>query len=169
MKQIISLLLLFSLILSLFGCTGETPKISDPVSFYYCRKELTYGTADSVILAVTAEAAGHREDPRYLINQYLAGPEDDALAPTFPAGVTLQSLTVADDTVDLLLSSAFAGLSGMELTIACACLTLTVIELTGAQTVRIRAAASLLDGSDEIVMDESCLLLLDDAATRPAE
>lgn len=169
MKRMLAFLLLPALILSLLGCAGKSQKISDPVSFYYCRSELTYGAANSVILAETVDAAGHREDPRYLISQYLAGPGSDTLTRTFPEGTTLMSLTTANGTADLILSDTFAGLSGMDLTIACACLTLTVLDLTGVSAVRIRTVSELLDGAEEIIMDRNCLLLLDDAAIRPAE
>ena len=63
--------------------------------------------------------------------------------------------------MDLTLSRGFATYSGLELTIACACITKTAISLTGVDIVRIRADQTLLNGAEYIQMDANSVLLID--------
>lgn len=169
MKRLFVLLLITALCSPLLGCAKETAHIQEPVSFYYRRKTLAYGEENSVILSENRESVGHQNSPEYLLKEYLAGPISDNLARTFPPRTTLVQLTVDNSKATIILSSHIANLTGMDLTIACACLTLTTMELTGAETVEIRAKDALLDDAESIIMDRECLLFLDDSATKPAE
>ena len=161
MKRLISLLLLCALVLSLSACQKEEQKIQEPVNFYYLRQEATYGSADSLITTVIAEGMDYKNDPAGLLNLYLQVPEDSNYRSPFPSGTRIISMEHANSIVRLTLSENFAALTGMDLTIACACLTLTTLDLTGAGSVRISVEGTTLNGSDYIRMDRSCLTLLD--------
>lgn len=164
MKRIIAAFLLLVLFPCLTACANHKDTIQEPVAFYYRRADITYGNSNSVILSESADAADCNGDALLLLNQYLKGPQSEDLAQTFPAGTAVITLAVEENKADILLSPQFARLSGMDLTIACACLTLTALELTGTETVVIHAHQSTLNGMEQIVMDKNCILLLDDSA-----
>lgn len=169
MKRIIAAVLTVSIFLCFSACEQESVKIQDPVNFYYRRSELVFGADDGVIAPQPAESAGHEEDYIWLLKEYLKGPTSDGFARTFPFGTNLLSLTLEDNNADVLLTAAFSQLHDMELTIACACITMTVIELTGVETVTIHTNYANLDGVSQIIMDSSCLLLIDVSAAAPVK
>ena len=161
MKRLTAILLLCAIALSLGACNDRQEKIQVPVNFYYPRQEATYGASDSLIAPVTAEGMGYSNDPVGLLTVYLQGPGDNRYRSPFPEGTRIVSMELVNGIVRLTLSENFAALTGMDLTIACACLTLTALDLTGANSVRISAEGTTLSGSDYIRMDRSCLTLLD--------
>lgn len=163
MKKLLISILLFCLVLPCIACSRQE-RIERPVAYYYCRAELSYDGAGSVITSEQRESAGHEEDLSYLINQYLLGPNSVELLQTFPLGTKLVSMGMKDTEAELILSDAFAKLSGMDLTIACACITMTVTELTGAETVHIRTESELLNNMQKITMTKDDLLLFDSSA-----
>ena len=168
MKRAISLFLIFVWILCLAGCAAEKVEIQDSVRFYYPRSKATYGSADSVITWEEREAAGHMEDYEYLVALYLKGPETESLSRTFPMNVTIKDLHIIGDTAQVILNDHASRLTGLDLTIACACLAATVSELTGVHSVTIQAESALLDGNPAITMDRDQILLLDESAAAAA-
>ena len=135
MKKWLRMSLALTLCMPLMGCAPEPNDIEDPVSFYYRRSadSIPCGKAGGVITAEQRAAYGPRDAPAYLINLYLKGPAGTGMNRTFPKGVELVKLTVENGTAAVTVSDFFSTLTGMNLTLACACLTLTVCELTGAQ------------------------------------
>ena len=165
MKRLTALLLAILTLLSLWGCE-QAQEIVCPVSFHYLRAplsngEIAHGSADSVIAPEIREGDGR--DILYLLDIYLLGPLDRDFRSPFPVGTTLEDFSMEDGTANLLLSDELGKLSGIDLTLACGCLTLTVMDLTGAETVTIRAERTLLDGKESLTMDRS-LILIDDTA-----
>lgn len=160
MKRGICILLALAL-LSLTGCANDTGRFQEPVSFYYVREEFTYGTADGVIAGEIREAAGLSGDRRQLLNRYLEGPDSAELISPFPAGVRVVELKAEESRLTVVVSDAFAQLTGLDLTVACACLTKTAIGITGCTVVTIQAETAMLDGSKSVTMDEASLFLLD--------
>jgi len=148
---------------SMFGCR-EKQQIDEPVAFYYRRSELLFEGASGVIAAQQRESAGHESDTEYLLQEYLSGPTDPLFSQTFPTGSRMVSFKITDKEAQITLSDHFADLTGMDLTIACACITLTIIDLTGVENVTLSAQSAMLDNQSFITMDKSCLLLLDSNA-----
>lgn len=162
MKRMLCILLTAAMLLGICGCTGPNEDIKEPVSFYYCREvdKVTYGASDGVVVREIREGSG-MEDPAEILSLYLKGPQSDGLNRTFPKGVTLVSFTAEDKTAVIVLSDFFSALTGMDLTLACACLTLTVCELTGAEGITVTTETTLLDGNRSISMTTADILLLD--------
>ena len=158
MKKLFCLMLIISLLLC--GCATEEP-IENPVLFYYRVENVGYFSTEGVIDSERREAGIRGDDYEYLLNQYLLGPEGQGFAATFPKGTAVMSLKEEDQRLDIQLSANFAQLTGLDLSLACACLTLTACRLTGAKTVRIRADNAMLDGSETITMEYSRLVLED--------
>ena len=164
MKKMTVFLLLTAILLSLMGCLEQKEPITTPVSFYYPRSEFTYGSTDSVTTAEVRDAALFSNDHFAILSAYLAGPKKEDLKSPFPTGTTLTQLSVANGTASIILSDHIAVLSGIDLTVACVCLTRTIMELTGAKRVEISAETKLLGGSKSITMDSSNVYLSESSA-----
>ena len=166
MRKISAILLIFAAIVALCSCASDEIEFVSPVKFYYQRRELTYGTDDGVISFEMFEANGHREDHRYLLEQYLNGPSSDELVQVIPRNTAVTGFRLEDGEAYLELSGNFAALEGIDLTIACACLTKTVSAMTGADTLHISAGGEPLDGGTVITMNIADVLLAD-VSTEP--
>lgn len=70
-----------------------------------------------------------------LIRTLLAGPEGEGLASPFPRGTSLRGWRQENGVVTLDLSEAYGGLSGVELTLADACIVLTLCRLEDVEAV----------------------------------
>ena len=167
MKRLTAFLLLFLMLFSLCACSQEK-EIVYPVTYHYLRSplpgdEISHGAADSVIATDVRDGNGYQNDYTYLLDIYLLGPLDRNCRSPFPVGTNLKNLSLENGAATILLSDDFAELSGIDLTLACSCLTLTVMDMTGVESVTIRAEDSLLDGKESITMDASMLILVDHA------
>jgi len=148
MKRFLCMLLIVALCLS--GCAIGQGRFQDPVTFYYLRD---YSNADNrdtffsegALGGETREAGDHRKDLNYLLSIYLQGPLDENLRSPFPRGCRPMDIRQEDGMLHLVLSPAITELSEMELTVACACLAKTCMELTDADTIQIEGSS--LDGT----------------------
>lgn len=161
MKKAIVMLLLLSCLFSLPGCQLDEDAPQVPVTVYYKRSQLDYGSSDSVITTTELEAAGHETDTAYLLQQYLCGTDQVDLALTFPADTSLISYHLEGLTAKLVLSDHFAVLTGIDLSIACACLSKTVMSLSGCREVIICAEHDQLDNNKYITVSANSYLLQD--------
>lgn len=152
------------MLLLLCGCSSYQDNTS--VTFYYPCSVISSG-ADAVIAGEHRVISSSREDLQYVLSLYLSGPADTTLYSPFPAGVQLKSCRQIESQVEILLSPGLDKLTSLEQTIACTCLAQTVLELTGAETVRIATEqGSLAEG---IVLDRDSFLLYDDVLQDPDE
>lgn len=149
MKRIICIICAVLLLLSFCGCNQYEEKLISPVNFYYLTGSENY--EDPAIVTEQRESVNFENDMVGLIELYLKGPETDALRSPFPTGVSVKSITVNDLTVDLRLDETFAQLSDIDMTAACACLTLTLLEMTN----RNRLVITAMDASDNIIYTAS--------------
>lgn len=160
MKRFLSLTLALGL-LCLAGCRQEAPE-SQGTAFYYCVAQREY-TTGSTALSAEYRSGVPRDALTEALDLYLAGPVSSELRSPFPEGLKMVGAYQEGSTVYLTLSPELTDLTGLELTLACGCLTLTTLALTGAEQVQIRAVSGLLDGQRAITMDKNTLLLLDTA------
>ena len=169
MKKFFVWILAFAMLFPLLGCAEDAPEIIDPITYYYRRAEVSFESKTGIVAPEVRESQGHENDLNYLLNQYFSGPNDKALQRTFPLGTQLVSISVSSQHTVILVSGHLANLKGIDLTIACACITMTLMELTGTQLVEIKADRALLNDAESIIMDMDSLLMLDDSAMDPAE
>lgn len=163
MKRARCLLAVAVILFSLCACGNTGNDFDAPVEFYYPCVKVTYGASDSVISSEIREGQGYTEDLYALLELYFRGPESPALRSPFPDDLILEAAEINGSRLLITLSPSFAELTGSELTIACACLTMTALKLADIDSVEILAEDTLLDGNRSIIMDESCILLLDDS------
>lgn len=159
MKRYISWILSALILLSMAGCNEET-KLERPVTFYYCAATLSHDAGSSAILSEIRESAQIETDVA-ILQAYLAGPELEGLRSPFPGGLRVVEFTPGSEITYITLTSGLANLTGLDLVMACACLGMTCMDLTGAEKVCIRAENALLGGEKSITMDKNSLLLLD--------
>ena len=152
MKRFLCFLLCLCLFLP--GCSGELMK--NPVTFYYPRREYQYGAEDGVISSEQREASGHADDLHYLLSLYLIGPSSDELVSPLPWGTRLLGVSQENGTVTL-------ELTDTEFTLACACLTMTTLSITGGDEVTITS------GSRSVTMSRDSLTLIDDSTASTTE
>ena len=151
-----TLFLLCLCLLPIWGCSShDAPK---GVAFYYCASLPAY-TVDSS--AITPEYRAEISDGTLLelLDLYLKGPISADLTSPFPEGLQIVSAIVKGDTVQVVVSLEMAALTGLDLTIACSCLTLTCLAYTEAEQVEIRPVYGLLDGQRMIIMNKDTILL----------
>lgn len=166
MKRFTAMMLFILLLCSLCGCAQKEELIA-PVSFYYLRAplpngEVIHGTADSVILADVRESGDRRNDYSYLLKLYLSGPQDSKFRSPYPRNTYLVDFKMDNGTATLVLTNIFSKLTGIDLSLACGCLTMTVLDMTGAERVTILAEDGLLDGKESLTFNRSSFLLIDD-------
>ena len=169
MKRLFCFLLCGILLLGLFACAAQKEDFINPISFYYLRVQLPgqlhHGAVDSVISPEVREGKGIIKDIKMLLDYYMAGPLSDNYASPFPSDTTLIDWHMEGKTLCVVLSDQAATLSGVDLTLACACMTKTFLGLRDLDAVRIQAETLSLDGKPYITMDDKSLLLLDNSMT----
>lgn len=164
MKRTIGFVLA-ALLLLCCGCSAEQEEIQVPVDYYYpyTIDQIVYNEERQCMDCEPHESKGHEKDLSYLLNEYFKGPNRADLASPFPKNLTVTSLEITGDILVLELSREFGQLSGLNLTIACACITQTCFALNSRLSrVQISAVDTQLDGSKWITMTRSSMILLDD-------
>lgn len=159
MKRAISLMIVCIIFLFHSACSAQKETY---VTFYY--KAATSDDSFPVSLIVSEERmhSVSRNDYSVLLQRYLAGPQDPRNESPFPAGTTLNRLTFSKKRAYITLSDEIASLSGTELSVACACLTKTIEEMTGVESVELSLVSSLINNDPYIILRSSDFAVLDD-------
>lgn len=158
MKRIFCLCLL---LLTLSGCADLSSATKEPVTFYYIREHALTDMSPP-IGTETREASGHREDLAYLLRLYLLGPTQEDLVTALPQGVLIETVEQEGRGLRLTLSDADSLLTDSEFSLACACLSLTCLDLVPAERVTIRS------GSRSVTMSRENLALFDSGTAAAA-
>ena len=138
----------------LSGCTDPHTNIQN-VTFYYVHNDIVFGTESGVIASTQIQVTGNNTDYQKLLEKYFRGPTNYDCTSPFPAGITLEEFNMDANKVQILLSPHMSTLSGIQFTIACACLTRTVLEMTGSQSVQIRIQDNLIYGQESVTFNLS--------------
>lgn len=161
MKRWTSLILILVLLSSALGCARNDPAPKVPVTFYYPAEDTVYDGKTSVIHPEIRDGAGYEDNMEGLLNLYLKGPSSEELRSPFPRRVTVSRFAVTPNIATLVLSSEFAQLGGIDLTMACVCIANTVFELTGLDRIQISSADSQLDGQASITLERDDIYWMD--------
>lgn len=125
MKRLPILLLLCALVFTGCGITQGNSR------FYYPRAEYLFYDPEPVIAWENRDTAGHTQDLRYLLSQYLMGPLDQNLRSPLPRGTRMVSLEITGADVTVTVSEEADNLSDARFSLAAACLALTVQDCLG--------------------------------------
>ena len=162
MKKFICLLLILALALSLAACgQKQEQKLQKPVTFYYCRSNPEFGTQDGLIAGEAREGAAYEDDLLGLLNRYVSGPLSTELIRPFPFGARFLACTVNEESVFLDVSDTFTVLKGADLSLALACMTKTIYEITGIGTIHMKAQTAKFDGIEVVTMRIEDIFLYD--------
>ena len=154
MKRFFSICILLGMLFSLAGChSGE----KNTVNFYYCREpeHYQYFQEDGVIHGESRDLASHRNDLHYAVGLYLAGPMEEGLNSPFPRTTRLLSIQNDNGRVRVELSDLSHVLTDAEFTLACACLSMTCMDLTSCTEV------TIVSGERSITMNTDNIVLFD--------
>ena len=159
MKRVILLTVVISLLLSLSACSLSTSNSTDHVTFYYCRDEYAFGTTAGVMDSEQRYVSTHAEDLEYLLSLYFVGPMDEDLISLFPDQTRLLSVESQNHHLLVTISDAAGIMDDSQFTLACACMTMTCLELADYETVEI------ICGERTVTMGRENLLLYDEIVT----
>lgn len=161
MKKNLCLLLSLALLLTLVGCGKESVRV--PGEFYYRRTATVYGTENGVIAPEVRELASIESDPEAILDLYLKGPVSIGLESPFPRDSRVENWQIQDRTLVLTMNEAFTAISGVELTIACVCITRTMLGILDVDQVRFLSEDTLLNGQKELTLSADLISLTDDS------
>lgn len=162
MRRFYCIILCVFLMFSMIACNRNAENIQEPANFYYCTSNNGYTSVQPVISPEIREIIQCEKDIYQILKLYLSGPQSDQMYSPFPAGVQLISVQQEENKVFVVLSSEYSQLTGFDLSVACACLGLTIFNLTEYNDISIRAQENLLDGNESIDLSREDLLLTDD-------
>lgn len=157
-KRIICFVLIIGTLLTFSGCAKSKPSIDSPVKFYYPIAQSQYSVLHEAIQFEIREGTVYSGNLERLLNEYLLGPVSAELENPFPASCSVVSLSQTNQHIDLTLSTQFARLIGIDLIIACACISSTIFGLSNCNTVRFSVNNFLLDGNQEIIIHRDDIL-----------
>ncbi len=162
-----ALILCLFLLVGLYGCAGQShgDPLKSPMKFYYKTSDASYGDGQGATDYELRETYGHESDYVWVLTEYLKGPISQKLTAPFQRSVSIVSAERSGSQLQLRMTQELANLSGADLTVACACITLTCLEFPGVEAVSIRAVGSKLDGKTEILLNRNSLLLEDSSAS----
>ncbi len=144
MRRIISIVLALCLTLALTGCgVARLRQEESGLKLYYCPEDLSHLSGGDALCYATVPwdtlPDGDRQERVEAALALLMADREGFESP-IPAGTRLLGCTVLGGTVWVDFSEAYGQLSGMDLTTADYCVTLTLTQLEGVHVVRITVA-----------------------------
>lgn len=159
-------------LLLLAGCGASVSvEKTEPIDFYFCAAEETEQTIDferpSGALSVQTVDLGRQDlTIREILTQYLAFCRDGGYGP-FPEGLECMALTLENGVLTLTFNDAFSSLSGVDLSLAAAALTMTLTQIDGVDGVSIHGRSAILSGDWQTVFTAEDFLFQDTALVHP--
>lgn len=156
MKRLLAALLTFFALLALTGCGGSSPDGPHLLLYYPAPSGGSPG-GDAIVSRSVDWAANStlpaEQQVRRVVSLLLEDSADGSLESPIPASTRLLVCQVSDGAAWVDFSSAYGQLSGMELTIADYCVTLSLSQIVGIYSVRIT-----VNGTELIYRDSNIFL-----------
>lgn len=142
-KRFLTAALLVLAALALTACVQERAEERSDYQLYYVAQAETARGGDAIgefpLKLANTENLSTQELAQMLLEALLLPPEDPLLASPFPNGTQLQEVTVSGKRAHVNFTAPYARLSGVELSLADYCVTLTLTQLDGINAVTITA------------------------------
>ena len=166
MKIRIGCLLLALLLLT--GCAAVPEEMVNPVNFYLLTGDETDGLerTGTALTAQTVDLGNCDITINEILDRYLETASSGA-EPLFPEGLEYEDLTLENGILSVNFNDVFATLSGVDLSLAAAALTLTLTQIDGVDGVSIRSSGTILSGDWKEVFTAADFLLTDTSAVHP--
>lgn len=160
------MLLLAAMCALLCACLAQepAPAAENMISFYYRLTDLQYETYSGV-LSSELRTVPDRANYAAWLNVYLRGPLSGELASPFPRSVTVERVSQIGACVSVVLSEQYSALLGIDRTLANACLTLTLTQFEGVESVRIEVEDDAAAAPDAMAYSASDFAAFDYASS----
>ena len=152
MRKVIAVLLCSLLLAGVVGCSmmkkAEVP-VEPEYGLYFRVADLSQAAGEDAIAAHPSGISMEAEHDAALLAEelmrmLLAGPEDMGLKSPFPEGTELRSVRISGGRAIVDLSAVYANLSGIELSMADYCITLTLTQIPEVRSVQTTVNGGLL-------------------------
>lgn len=161
-----------ALMLALTGCSAavvQRPQYVNPIDFYYCRQEPVFGSETGALAYETVELGRTDISVEEILALYFAGPISQTLRSVFPEGLACTRAELDGGVLTLHLNEAYSTLSGVELTLAAACLSMTLTQIEFVDSVRVETPGALLSQQAGDLYAPERFVFFDDAAYNPEQ
>ena len=166
-------LAIFAALIAFAACAGGAQDEEESGYALYFLSDLdSSGGGDAIAASserfVPDETMDTEDCVRALMERLLAGPDEASLRSPIPDGTTLRSLSVSGRRAEIDLSAQYARLSGIDLSLADYCITLTLSQLANVNAVRITADGSELPyRKTQVLLAADTLLSSRESGVRP--
>ena len=154
------LLAAFIIILFMVSGCGTSARYTN-IAFYYSYNEMSFGSDDQAIGYEERIIHADSLDYDVIMAEYLEGPQSADLKSPFPKDTEIISIIVDQQIAYIVMSDNFSDLTGIELTLACACISLTTEKITGCAQVQISTENTMLDNRKTITINTNELSFLE--------
>lgn len=161
MKRTVTFMLVLFILLSFTACSSSADDLERPVAFYYCNNLESEDDFENVFIMELHEGVGYEDNRPALLSLYLAGPVNERYISPFPSGLKIISIKKENTNIQVVLSDEISELTGLDLILACTCLSKTIFGLYPCDRVTIAAATTQLDNRASITIRKETLVLTD--------
>lgn len=159
MKRVWCLLLCLLLLCSAAGCAASAEKPA-PFQLFYRTADVSHASG-LIGYELAAEPLSRTADA--IAERYFSGPQNETLRSPFPKETTFVSAFQDGTVLNLTVSDQLAELSGVNLSVAISCISLTFSQLNGIESICISTEHELLGGQDSITIQSGSILLQDNS------
>lgn len=138
------------------GRGGEEKPPEGQYSVYFL--SLTSGEEDEVLGREFRTLPSDVDGVEGLMEVLLSGPEDGTLTSPFPGNTTLSHWRLEEGLATIDLSEAYGGLNGIDMTLADACIVLTLCQLEGVDRVYLTVEGHPRPFRDQVLTRADILL-----------
>ena len=161
MRRIIAALLALVLLGSLMGCGASSSDTKEIVG-YYRQAKTDFKNKTGIVAAEPCRWYKDTMTVEAFLEQYFKGPESNELISPFPQEVRLKSYHNENGISTITLDGGYDRLDGISKSIACACLTKTLLQFPEIESVTVREAGSLTTSPDSRRLSDSSFVLFDE-------
>ena len=161
-------LAIFAALIAFAACAGGAQDEEESGYALYFLSDLDSSGGGDAIAASSERFVPDETMDTELMERLLAGPDEASLRSPIPDGTTLHALSVSGRRAEIDLSAQYARLSGIDLSLADYCITLTLSQLANVNAVRITADGSELPyRKTQVLLAADTLLSSRESGVRP--
>jgi len=158
MKRLVALILCVLFLLTFTGCSNM--KGTEVLYLYYRNADPSHSSG--LIREEPADSTLTRS-VQSLANYYFQDPQTEGVISPFPKGSDVVSFLQDGTTLQICMNSNFAELSGVDLSLALSCISLTFTQLDGIDAVSVSVENGLLAGQESVLIHDGSILLEDNS------